>query len=65
MKNNIDYVKIGYCKGDKYTAPHDIYAIELTVDIKLGDTVYKDAVITIPEETIKHLFWKYGYKPNY
>lgn len=65
MENGINYVKIGHCEGDEYTAPHDVYAIELTVDIKFGGTAYKDAKITIPEETIKHLFWKYGYKPNY
>ena len=65
MTDNIRYIKIGHCEGDEYTAPHDIKALELTVDIQLGDTVYKDAKITIPEETITTLFWKYGYKPNY
>ena len=65
MVDEIKYIKIGHCEGDEYTRPHDIKALELTIDIQLGDTIYKDAKITIPEEIITHLFWKYGYKPNY
>ena len=59
MKNNIDYVNIGYCEGDKYTKPHDIYGLKLKVDIQLGDTTYKDAEITIPESTLKRIVQVY------
>ncbi len=29
--------------------------VKLKVDIQLGDTIYKDAIITIPESTLEHI----------
>ena len=52
--DNIEFKKLPLDK-------HNIqdYAVSLKVDIKLGDIVYKDAVITIPESSLKHIVWKY------
>ena len=33
--------------------------VKLKVDIQLGDTIYKDTVLTIPEQTLQSIVWKY------
>ena len=54
---NIEFVTVGENKNEFGNVP--IRNVKLKVDIQLGDTVYKDAVITIPESTLEHIVWKY------
>lgn len=55
--DNIEFVKVEERK-EKYGTTV-IRDVKLKVDIQLGDTVYKDAVITIPEHTLQSIVWKY------
>lgn len=55
--DSIEFVKVEERK-EKYGTVL-IRDVKLKVDIQLGDTVYKDAVITIPESTLQSIIWKY------
>ncbi len=55
--DNIEFVKVRDAIKGKET--RDIYNVKIKVDIQLGDTVYKDAVITIPESSLQLIVWKY------
>ena len=54
---DIEFVTVE-TKTDKYGIT-DIRKVKIKVDIQLGDTVYKDAVITIPESSLEHIVRKY------
>lgn len=41
------------------------YDVQIKVDIQLGDTVYKDAVITVPESTLRSIVWQYETSHNW
>lgn len=60
---NIEFVPVAEHR-DKYgiTVIRDV---KLKVDIQLGDTIYKDAVITIPESTLEHIVGKYETKHSW
>lgn len=55
--DNIEFVTVEERKEKYGTAV--IRNVKLKVDIQLGDTVYKDAVITIPESSLQLIIWKY------
>lgn len=50
---DMEFVKIGV-RENEY-GNDLIRGAKLKVDIQLGDTVYKDAVITIPESTLQRI----------
>lgn len=54
---NIEFVTVGENKNEFGNVP--IRNVKLKVAIQLGDTVYTDAVITIPESTLEYIVWKY------
>ena len=56
MIDNIEFVKVKEGIPGKTC---DSYDCRILVDIQLGETVYKDAVITISENTLKHIVWKF------
>ncbi len=44
---------------------YTIRNVKLKVDIQLGDTLYKDAVMTIPESTLQSIVQKYETRHNW
>ena len=59
---NIEFVKVGETQtiyGEKVYGTSPIYVAKLKVDIQLGGTLYKDAVITISENTLRRIARKY------
>lgn len=57
--SNIEFIKVGTIPAGKYNSEIDMYNIQFTVDIRIGDIEYKDVQVSIPEETIKSLIWRY------